>query len=212
MPAFGLNATAKIGQQPLASGKVSIAWPDISNLSTLSIDADAAFKGSFLPFAFDADNPRATVTQILTAAHTGVKSLRNVIATDPELVKSLPFAGRSAAELDPMLAKLQTKLEQLIAIDENLTLEEVEKRIEQAMGDALRSATTSWTGSSRCRTSRRRARPAPRSSPRWTSGCARRTAPAGLGARSPSTRSCCRSTSPSATPLTPWPQSAARAR
>ncbi|HEX2576591.1 MAG TPA: calcium-binding protein, partial [Aquihabitans sp.] len=85
-------------------------------------------------------------TQLLTATHAGVKGVRGVLAADPDLVKALPLAGKTAAELDPMLAKLEEKLASLIEFNENLTLDQVEKMVEDAIGEALGVDPTKRTG------------------------------------------------------------------
>ena len=137
VPAFGLNADAKLAGTTFASGKVAIEWPDISIPAGLKISADANFRDNLLPFAYDAENPRATITQILKAAHTSVQKLRAGLTTNPAIARSLPLTGKSAAEIEPVLAKVETKLAQLIELDETLTLTQLEQRVEKELGEAL---------------------------------------------------------------------------
>ncbi|WP_421120939.1 hypothetical protein ACE2AJ_06535 [Aquihabitans daechungensis] len=137
VPAFGLTADAKLAGTTFASGKVSIEWPDITVPSGLKVAADANFKDSLLPFAYDAANPRATITQILKAAHTSVQKLRAGLATNPAIARSLPLTGKSAAEIEPVLAKVEDKLAQLIELDETLTITQLEQRVEKELGNAL---------------------------------------------------------------------------
>lgn len=147
VPTFGLVATAKLGGAPIATGKVTIGWADLTALTganSLQVTVDGDFTKTLLPFAFDPNNPRATITQLLTATHTGVSNLRKLLTTNPELIKALPLSGKRAADIDPMLAKLEGKLAELIEIDENLTLEQVETKIESTIGEALAIANDKW--------------------------------------------------------------------
>lgn len=137
VPAFGLNADAKLAGTTFASGKVAIEWPDISVPSGLKVAADANFRDNLLPFAYDPENPRATITQILKAAHTSVQKLRAGLTTNPAIARSLPLTGKSAAEIEPVLAKVEDKLAQLIELDETLTLTQLEQRVEKELGSAL---------------------------------------------------------------------------
>ncbi|MCU1358213.1 MAG: alkaline phosphatase, partial [Acidimicrobiales bacterium] len=140
VPTFGLNATAKLGGTPFAAGKVTIGWADLTALTganSLQLAVDGNFQNTLLPFAYDASNPRATVTQLLTATHAGVQHLRTLLETNPELLKALPLSGKRAEDIDPILGKIEDKLAQLIELDENLTLDQVEARVEKTIGDAL---------------------------------------------------------------------------
>ncbi|WP_426573856.1 Ig-like domain repeat protein [Aquihabitans sp. McL0605] len=146
VPTFGLNASAKLAGSPFATGKVTIGWPDISDPAQLSVAMDGNFQNLLLPFAYDPSNPRATLTGILNATHTGVAKLRAALATNPQLIRTLPLIGKSAGELDPMLAKLEDRLATLIEIDETLTLDQLEARIEKELGTALGVANDQWPG------------------------------------------------------------------
>ncbi|MEZ5182513.1 MAG: GDSL-type esterase/lipase family protein [Acidimicrobiales bacterium] len=146
VPAFGLTAQAKLAGVPFASGKVTIDWADITQPSLLKVDADAAFKDSLLPFAFDASNPRAAITQVIKAAHTGVSELRTALTNNPAVARSLPLTGKTAAEIEPVLADLEAKLAKLIELDETLTLSQLETRLEKELGEALGVANAQWPG------------------------------------------------------------------
>jgi Ca2+-binding RTX toxin-like protein/nitrogen fixation protein FixH len=137
VPAFGLTADAKLAGTTFASGKVAIDWPDITVPSGLKVTADANFRDNLLPFAYDPSNPRATITQILKAAHTSVQKLRAGLTANPAIARSLPLTGKSAAEIEPVLAKVEDKLAQLIELDETLTLTQLEQRVEKELGSAL---------------------------------------------------------------------------
>jgi Ca2+-binding RTX toxin-like protein len=137
VPAFGLTADAKLAGTTFASGKVGIEWADITDPAQLKVVADANFKDNLLPFSYDKENPRATITQILKAAHTSVQKLRAGLTSNPAIARSLPLTGKSAAEIDPVLAKVEAKLAQLIELDETLTLTQLEQRVEKELGDAL---------------------------------------------------------------------------
>ncbi|HEV7722075.1 MAG TPA: hypothetical protein VGO60_12355, partial [Iamia sp.] len=146
VPAFGLTATAKLGGAPLASGRVDVSWPDISDPRTLAVGVDTAFTGSLLPFAFDPDNPRATITSFLTAAHTGVSNLRLALEEDADAVRALPLVGDDLTELDPLLAEIEDGLADLIELDSILTLENAEAKVEALVGQALHVTNTRWPG------------------------------------------------------------------
>ncbi|HMJ78599.1 MAG TPA: calcium-binding protein, partial [Iamia sp.] len=150
VPAFGLLATAKLGGAPLASGRVDVVWNDITKLpgatDGLTVSADAAFTNALLPFAFDPDNPRATITSFLTAAHTGVSNLRQALEEDADAVRALPLVGDDLTELDPLLAEIEDGLADLIELDSILTLENAVAKVEELVGQALHVANDRWPG------------------------------------------------------------------
>ena len=89
--ALAFAADAKLAGTTFASGKIAVEWADITDPAQLKVIADGNFKDNLLPFAYDKDNPRATITQILKAAHTSVQKLRAGLTSNPAIARSLPL-------------------------------------------------------------------------------------------------------------------------
>src|SRR5207253_2530422 len=121
-------------------GKVTISWPDVSKLTgagSLVVTADANFANVMLPFSFDPDHPTAVVGQVLSAARSALGQGRGLLTSNPQLSGKLPLIGKSAADLDPVLAKLSTSFDNLIAANNALTLDQMQTAINKAIADAL---------------------------------------------------------------------------
>ncbi|NHC13648.1 Calx-beta domain-containing protein [Motilibacter deserti] len=140
LPATVLDVVGSLAGTPLATGKVTVSWPqvpDTSGSGAFKLTADAAFTNTLLPFAYDPDDPTAIVGQVLTAARETVVRLRTALADDPSAAANLPLVGRSVADLDPLLAKLVTALDDIIAVNDALTLEQAEQLLEKALAQGL---------------------------------------------------------------------------
>ncbi|MFC7494054.1 MULTISPECIES: Calx-beta domain-containing protein [unclassified Nocardioides] len=138
VPETRLDATADAVGFPLAAGHVTLSWPNVADLTTLDVEADGEFTATALPFAFDTSNPRALVSKVLEVTHKAVTDLRGRIASgDVTTTKPLPLVGKSVAELDPVLVKIQGKLDWLIQTNEKLTLGELKAELTKVIREAL---------------------------------------------------------------------------
>ncbi|MHA3700622.1 Calx-beta domain-containing protein [Jatrophihabitans sp. YIM 134969] len=138
VPATTLTARLQVLGQNLASGSVTLAWPDVSDADGLKVTADANFARAALPFAYDPSNPQALVGQVIGAVRTALTSVRGAIAKGGTATTTpLPLVGKSIADLDPVLGKLQTSLDTLVATTDTFTLATLQAKVNGALVGAL---------------------------------------------------------------------------
>ena len=138
VPETRLDATADAVGFPIAAGHVTLSWPTVSDPATLKVDADGDFTATALPFAFDTGNPRALISKVLEVTQKAVADLRARIADgDVTTTKPLPLIGKSVADLDPVLVKIQGTLDKLIQTNELLTLDQLKAELTKVIKDAL---------------------------------------------------------------------------
>ncbi|HEY0890942.1 MAG TPA: Calx-beta domain-containing protein [Nocardioides sp.] len=141
VPSTTLTATADAVGLPVAAGSLRLAWPtvpDTAGAGALQVSADEDFTDIALPFAFDTDNPRKLVTDVLTATRETVTRLRASIAAGNASTKQpLPLVGRSMADLDPVLVEVQGVLDELIQVNDIDTLPELRDKLTEVLGSAL---------------------------------------------------------------------------
>ena len=111
VPSTDLLVTANAVGVPIASGKLTIAWPsvpDVTGSGALKITGDASFADTLLPFAFDTSDPKALIGQVLNVTRETITRMRAAVAKgDTTTAAPLPVIGESVADLDPVLAKVQ---------------------------------------------------------------------------------------------------------
>ncbi|WP_028644208.1 Calx-beta domain-containing protein [Nocardioides sp. URHA0020] len=138
VPTTRLDATADAVGFPMAAGHVTLAWPTVADPATLKVEADGEFTDVALPFAFDTSNPRALISKVLEVTQKAVSDLRARIADgDVTTTKPLPLVGKSVADLDPLLVKIQGTLDKLIQTNELLTLDQLKTELTTVIKDAL---------------------------------------------------------------------------
>lgn len=143
VPSTTLSATADAVGFPIASGHVTFGWPtvpDTAGAGALTVTADGDFTSTALPFAFNTDDPRALISQVLEVTRRAVTDLRARIADgDVTTTKPLPLVGKSVADLDPVLVKLQGTLDRLIQSNELVTLDGLKTELTKVIKDAIGS-------------------------------------------------------------------------
>ncbi|MHA3704193.1 hypothetical protein ACXR2U_18635 [Jatrophihabitans sp. YIM 134969] len=140
VPSTTVNAALDVLGTDIASGHLTVAWPDVRTGAPV-VSADAAFQTGALQFAFDTTDPKKLVVQVLTAARNAITGLRAGIATGKlSTTTPLPLVGKSVAELEPVLVDLQSSLDGLIESADAFTLPAMEARINRAIADALQIA------------------------------------------------------------------------
>lgn len=141
VPSTDLAVRADVIGQQIASGKITIAWPSVPDLSgpgRFTATGDASFNASVLPLAFDTANPRALIGQVLSVTREAITKLRAAVASGTTTARTpLPLVGKSVADLDPVLARVQTALDDLIATNEFTTLSALRVKINQLLSRAL---------------------------------------------------------------------------
>ncbi|WP_244928303.1 Calx-beta domain-containing protein [Nocardioides sp. W7] len=141
VPSTRLTAEANAVGIPLGSGSITIAWPsvpDTTDSGALKVSADQAFLDTALPFAFDPEDPRALISQVLTVTRETITRMRAAVADgDVTTTTPLPLVGRSVADLDPVLVKIQTAVDRLIQANELLTLPGLQAELDQVLAKEL---------------------------------------------------------------------------
>ncbi|HEX3337262.1 MAG TPA: Calx-beta domain-containing protein [Jatrophihabitans sp.] len=143
VPKTDLTVTANAVGIPLAAGKVSVAWPavpDLTGAGALTVTVDDQFLNNALPFAFDTSDPKALIGKLLTATRETVTRVRSAIASgDVTTTTPLPLVGKSVADLEPVLVKVQSALDDLIAANNLLTLDALQHKMDEILAQALGS-------------------------------------------------------------------------
>ena len=137
VPSTTLSIASTIAGAPIAAGTVTVGWADVRVPSQLSVTADTTFQRTVLPFAYDPNNPVASISQIMKAARDAVVSLRGLVAGNGTTVADLPLVGRSAADFDPILSQLQDKLDAIVAATSSLTLDQARAELAHVIADAM---------------------------------------------------------------------------
>lgn len=138
VPSTTLAAEADILGTPVASGSVTVAWPDLAVPSGLAVTADRSFLDTAFPFAFDTSDPRRLITQVLTATRETITQMRAVVADGQATTTApLPLIGRSVADLDPVLVRLQSAVDRLLQANDVLTLPGLKETLDRVLATEL---------------------------------------------------------------------------
>ena len=141
VPKTDLKVTVNAIGQPLAGGTISIAWPNVPDLTgsgALTVTADQDFDNIALPFAFDTSDPKALIGKVLTVTRETVVRLRAAIESgDVTTTTPLPLVGKSVADLEPVLGKIQGTLDDLIAANDLTTLDALQHKLDDVLSKAL---------------------------------------------------------------------------
>lgn len=138
VPKTDLLVTADAVGLPLGAGTLSVAWPNVPDPSGLTVTADQSFLDTALPFAFDTSDPKALIGQVLTVTRETVTRLRKSVAEGAVTTTTpLPVVGKSVADLEPVLVKVQSALDDLIAANDLLTLDGLQQKMDELLASAL---------------------------------------------------------------------------
>lgn len=138
VPSTALTAEANAVGIPLGAGTVTLAWPDLSDPAGLDVTADQTFLDTALPFTFDTEDPRALISQVLTVTRETITRMRSAVADgNATTTKPLPLVGKSVADLDPVLVKIQTAVDRLIQANDLLTLPALQAKLDEVLAEEL---------------------------------------------------------------------------
>lgn len=141
VPSTRLAVAADAVGIPLGSGSITLAWPsvpDTTGTGALKVTADQDFLDTALPFAFDTEDPRALISQVLTVTRETITKMRAAVADgNGTTTKPLPLIGRSVADLDPVLVKIQTAVDRLLQANELLTLPGLQAELDKVLAKEL---------------------------------------------------------------------------
>lgn len=138
VPSFDLTASAELAGVPLGAGKVNVAWTKVPDASTLKVTPSQDFLDNVLPFTLDTGNPRAMITQVLTVTKQTIDQMRAAVAAgNATSSKPLPLIGKSVADLDPVLQKVQGVVDELIQVNDIKTMAQLQTELSKRLGTAL---------------------------------------------------------------------------
>lgn len=143
VPSTTLTAEANAVGVPLGAGTVTLAWPnvpDTTGAGALTVTADQTFLDTALPFTFDTEDPRALISEVLTVTRETITRMRAAVADgNATTTKPLPLVGRSVADLDPVLGKIQGVVDDLIQANDLLTLPALQAKLDEVLATELGS-------------------------------------------------------------------------
>ncbi len=138
VPATTLTVTARTaGGETLASGELTIEWPDITDPDTLVLTPDADFATELLAFDFDTSDPRALFGMIVDALRTGARELDAIGGDEGPWNAPLPVVGRSLSQIVDLVDELTGRLDDLLVDDEAVSLQGLELSLRQLLADLL---------------------------------------------------------------------------
>lgn len=140
LPPTTVRARALLGATELGHGALTIAWPDLSQLSGPSgpqVSADAAFSQQILSFAETANDPVALIGMLLGGVRDGAAAVSDVARRNEQLARSLPLIGSNYDDVVAGFAAVAKAADDLAALRQQLTLPELEAALERAIATAL---------------------------------------------------------------------------
>lgn len=138
VPSTTLRAEANAVGVPLGAGTVTLDWPDLADPTGLDVTADQTFLDTATPFTFDTEDPRALIGKILTVTRETITQMRSAVADgNATTTRPLPLVGKSVADLDPVLVKVQGVVDRMIQANDLLTLPALQAKLDEVLADAL---------------------------------------------------------------------------
>lgn len=136
VPSFTLEATAGASGTTLATGTLTVEWPDITvpgSHPTVAANADFS---DLLSFDFDHANPLQLFNQVLDAVQALTTQVDQLAGSNSLLSTDLPIAGKSFDDVANQLQQVTESVNTLVA-NPSATIQNLESELETGISNAL---------------------------------------------------------------------------